>query len=319
MFLRLISQLNRPQFSAFSATGPTLYSLLPRPAPMPSMSTRASDTAKVARLTENKRRYRARRKEYIFSLEQRLAEARDQGVQATKQVQLAAQRVVRENIRLRELLRLAGFDDEDLDVWTLRTDCGDSKGGELCSRQRVIAQRARQCAPSLTEDGASATERKRISPPQESRDAKEVDQVASSAQNTGMTQGTAEPPVGDPILCDDPNHSVVVEANEDTLPGRAKSHDQLSPCRLLSFLAENPAADVTQLSIRPKSIGPPRDAVSAVVECGKAYEALLPYATSEENWGYIGKALEGGCRADGKGGCAVDKEVVWNTLDKMCG
>ncbi|KAH8656300.1 hypothetical protein BGZ61DRAFT_309996, partial [Ilyonectria robusta] len=64
---------------------------------------------------ENKRRYRARRKEYVADLERMLKEARERGVQATKEVQLAAQQVVQENARLRELLGLAGFSHEDVD------------------------------------------------------------------------------------------------------------------------------------------------------------------------------------------------------------
>ncbi|EEU33635.1 uncharacterized protein NECHADRAFT_19942, partial [Fusarium vanettenii 77-13-4] len=64
---------------------------------------------------ENKRRYRARRKEYVSDLERRLAEAREQGVKATTEVQSAARKVVEENGQLRDLLRLAGFADEDID------------------------------------------------------------------------------------------------------------------------------------------------------------------------------------------------------------
>ena len=74
---------------------------------------RMPNTAKTSRMTENKRRYRARRKEYVSDLERRLAEAREQGVNATMEVQSAARKVVEENGRLRELLRLAGFADEE--------------------------------------------------------------------------------------------------------------------------------------------------------------------------------------------------------------
>jgi hypothetical protein len=67
-------------------------------------------------LAENKRRYRARRKEYVSDIERRLAEAQEQGVKVTTEVQLAARKIVVENRQLRELLRLADFDDEDIDV-----------------------------------------------------------------------------------------------------------------------------------------------------------------------------------------------------------
>ncbi|KAF2277001.1 uncharacterized protein EI97DRAFT_375533, partial [Westerdykella ornata] len=79
----------------------------PRPALVQSRQEKNSETA--ARLRDNKRRHRARQKEYVLDLERRVTEAREQGVQATKEVQLAAQRVVRENAGLRDLLRRSGY------------------------------------------------------------------------------------------------------------------------------------------------------------------------------------------------------------------
>ncbi|KAH7231776.1 uncharacterized protein BKA55DRAFT_524473, partial [Fusarium redolens] len=76
--------------------------------------TQTSSIAKASRLTENKRRYRARQKEYVSDLERKVAEAREQGIKATTEVQLAAREVVIENGQLRDLLRLAGFTDEDI-------------------------------------------------------------------------------------------------------------------------------------------------------------------------------------------------------------
>jgi hypothetical protein len=56
----------------------------------------------------------------VTDLERRLTEARQQGVQATKEVQLAGKRVVRENLRLRELLHYAGFEDLAINEWVLQ-------------------------------------------------------------------------------------------------------------------------------------------------------------------------------------------------------
>jgi hypothetical protein len=71
-------------------------------------------------LRDNKRRFRSRRKEYVADLERSLRELRQQGVQATKEVQLSARRVAQENVLLRDLLRQQGVDDNVVDSWIQR-------------------------------------------------------------------------------------------------------------------------------------------------------------------------------------------------------
>lgn len=72
---------------------------------------------RTARHKESKRRYRARQREYVESLEQRLSDSRDQQVAGIKEVQLAAQKVVNDNSRLRALLRFTGVDDTIVESW----------------------------------------------------------------------------------------------------------------------------------------------------------------------------------------------------------
>lgn len=76
------------------------------------------DASRTARLRDNKRRYRTRQKEYIADLERRLRETRQEGIQATKEVQLSARAVVRENVRLRQLLRHVNVDENTINSWT---------------------------------------------------------------------------------------------------------------------------------------------------------------------------------------------------------
>lgn len=76
------------------------------------------------RLRDNKRRYRSRKKGYVVDLERRLAEVRQEGVQATKEVQLSAQKVIRENGRLRALLRHLGTGEDVVEMWV--------NGGAAC-------------------------------------------------------------------------------------------------------------------------------------------------------------------------------------------
>ena len=67
-----------------------------------------------ARIRDNQRRSRARRKEYIQDLEQRLQKFETHGVQVTQEIQAAGQKVVVENTLLRALLRLHGVSDHDI-------------------------------------------------------------------------------------------------------------------------------------------------------------------------------------------------------------
>ena len=56
----------------------------------------------AARIRENQRRSRARRKEYLQYLEQKLRKCEQAGVKASVDIQLAARKVVEENQKLRE-------------------------------------------------------------------------------------------------------------------------------------------------------------------------------------------------------------------------
>lgn len=71
----------------------------------------ANQPAASTRIRDNQRRSRARRKEYIHELEQRLQNFERLGVIATTEVQAAARKVSRENSMLRSLLRQYGVSD----------------------------------------------------------------------------------------------------------------------------------------------------------------------------------------------------------------
>ncbi|KAH8173233.1 hypothetical protein LIA77_07488 [Sarocladium implicatum] len=75
---------------------------------MTSGERRAAD---LARVRENQRRSRARRREYVEDLETRLRQWELQGVEASAEVAMGARRVAEENRQLRELLHAHGVDD----------------------------------------------------------------------------------------------------------------------------------------------------------------------------------------------------------------
>ncbi|OCK98352.1 uncharacterized protein K441DRAFT_604248 [Cenococcum geophilum 1.58] len=87
------------------------------------VSRQKTNTERASRVRDNKRRHRARQKEYILDLKRRVAETREQGVYAMKEVQLAAQRVTRENAKLRDLLRRTGYTDDTINAWVREDRC----------------------------------------------------------------------------------------------------------------------------------------------------------------------------------------------------
>ncbi|PHH69412.1 hypothetical protein CDD80_6751 [Ophiocordyceps camponoti-rufipedis] len=68
----------------------------------------------LARIRDNQRRSRARRREYLQELEQRLRVYELQGIEASTEVQMAARRVAEENRQLRELLNRHGVADNHI-------------------------------------------------------------------------------------------------------------------------------------------------------------------------------------------------------------
>lgn len=70
-----------------------------------------------ARIRDNQRRSRTRRKEYIQDLEQRLRSFENLGVKATQEVQAAGKKVVAENVLLRSLLMLHGVTETQIKAY----------------------------------------------------------------------------------------------------------------------------------------------------------------------------------------------------------
>lgn len=87
-------------------------------APSPASSTSSSTTgvaSNASRLRENQRRSRARKKEYLLSLEARFQACQRTGIEANIDIQNAAKKVVRENHILRSMLRRRGVTDDEID------------------------------------------------------------------------------------------------------------------------------------------------------------------------------------------------------------
>lgn len=132
----------------------SLTSVSPSPLPFPSLgpplTTRPlslvspgeqepplKDSANLARIRDNQRRSRARRREYVQDLEARLRRVELQGVEAAAEIQLAARRVAQENRRLRALLNRRGMGDDAIEGLLAGGEVDGMGGGEAAAGRAV--------------------------------------------------------------------------------------------------------------------------------------------------------------------------------------
>ncbi|KAK5138895.1 hypothetical protein LTR04_004076, partial [Oleoguttula sp. CCFEE 6159] len=85
----------------------------------------------LARIRDNQRRSRARRKEYLQELENKYRHCEAVGVEASTEIQAAARRVLEENRRLRGLLRIKGVGENEIEMAVAANDdtFGSGQGG----------------------------------------------------------------------------------------------------------------------------------------------------------------------------------------------
>ncbi|KAF2871721.1 hypothetical protein BDV95DRAFT_47464 [Massariosphaeria phaeospora] len=76
--------------------------------------TKASKAQNLARIRDNQRRSRARRKQYLHELEAKLRSCEQMGIEASSEIQSAARKVLEENRKLRALLRERGVLDTEI-------------------------------------------------------------------------------------------------------------------------------------------------------------------------------------------------------------
>ncbi|KAF1948892.1 hypothetical protein CC80DRAFT_520875 [Byssothecium circinans] len=75
---------------------------------------RERKTQNLARIRDNQRRSRARRKEYLNELETKLRNCEQMGIEASAEIQNAARRVLDENRKLRSILHERGVSDNEI-------------------------------------------------------------------------------------------------------------------------------------------------------------------------------------------------------------
>lgn len=79
----------------------------------------------LARIRDNQRRSRLRRREYLQELETRLRQFELHGIEASAEIQMAARKVADENRKLRGLLALHGIREDSIEVYSQSSSAGD--------------------------------------------------------------------------------------------------------------------------------------------------------------------------------------------------
>ncbi|KAH6668734.1 hypothetical protein B0J14DRAFT_149449 [Halenospora varia] len=268
------------------------------------------DSIRAARLRDNKRRNRQRQKDYTSSLEKRLKELQAQGVQATKEVQVSARRVVEDNARLKALLRCVGVEDHVIENWRPGEDigfglCGGKEKGR-CEWKDGLPHSA--CLPVIRQ--TTPTPLSEPKPHVETRE---------GSTSIPIEQGrlTSYPSSQTKKVCNKScaNSAITLPPICETFPSKTL---QLPPCKVLTRLADNPSLDITQTPTSTTA-NPPltQDDVNGGVECHQAHAMLMQFATSEEKLDVISQALERGCVGKKGGGCKVRNEEIWKAIDDV--
>jgi len=160
----------------------------------------ASEKANLARIRDNQRRSRARRKEYLQELEHRLRQCELQGVEASSDIQLAARKVAEENKKLRGLLVQHGVADDSIDLYlqsspTSDTVIGNNFGvsnGAVQVLEQLLRTRKSCCSDGNTGALSNSRESSSVSTVNSSWDTTSLHQRSVGAQPIGIVVPSAQ-------------------------------------------------------------------------------------------------------------------------------
>jgi hypothetical protein len=264
-------------------------------------------TANLARIRDNQRRSRARRKEYLMELEQKYRSCEQVGVEASAEIQAAARRVLQENKaileenkRLRQLLKQKGVEDAEIDSFSmarpenpqfpspesvaLETMIGQRKPCGSCSGKSVTKSRS----PLTQPDPAELTPESSTSP------------LCQHAQQAGL------------------QYSKPLSASSSTLQSPVLAQPDLSTAQLYSMQTMSQPLAIDYSPIYDNNMlwqdpyGAPQTAVSAsdLSSCHVAADAIRSIKPD------VGQELEEelGC-ANGQE-CSVPNTQIFSIMDR---
>lgn len=300
--------------------------------------------ANLARIRDNQRRSRARRKEYLQELEAKYRSCEAVGVEASAEIQSAARKVLDENRRLRQLLLQHGYNDAQIDAVSMnnaqqdvtaadsleamlgtRKACGSGCGpGSSDADGDSSSSRRWSCGPSIAtqlQDSDLATGQP-IKLQRDDSDAEPMAHISPSHQpvpevstmpvqysspfDPYAMQSYAQPP---PMMND---YSQWQPAHQ---PGPVMSQMNHSPGPVMNH---SPAPSMNQMnhSPYPQNSGHmgmqqfyPDPSSSSCQSAATIIHTLNPQSRRED--------LEGALGCSGGRDCAVDNAVVFEVMDRF--
>lgn len=256
----------------------------------------SAEKQRTVRLRETKRRYRARKREYVESLQQQLVETRDQQVGGMQQVQLAAQKVVKDNSRLRTLLRLMGVEDIVVESWL--------RAVETPTSLTPVHAALRSCSTSSKPPTLSNVSNKSTQTC--------ADLLHVPSPNGSFPCDAAPNPVTSlPRNGNIPTHQVASLLNKSH-SSTSEISNESRPCLSVPHILAQPNIESPEdADLAPGEVG------SGDVECSRAQKMVLPFAITNNKVDAISEKLKEGCVSDKRGGCKVKAEVMWEILDDV--
>jgi len=269
----------------------------------------SQEKASLARIRENQRRSRARRKEYIQELEARLRHCELQGVEASAEIQAAARKVAEENKRLRELLAQRGFGEAKTDSYIFTDDTTLSRRDAPVQVLEDLLATPKKCCPEGNTNTRTVTGMNCG--------------IGKSGNRPGSVQHIT--PIESPTK---PSQSTNPRASWD-LENSAESNiilnKDLAPRSALEFLASDlPSLNMRNLSYNSQHIphlhgtleevhsdlSVPETRVKNVNSCVSATDMITAMAGADPSLVRADLGCESGLD------CEVDNQLVFNVMDR---
>ncbi|KIW94172.1 uncharacterized protein Z519_05488 [Cladophialophora bantiana CBS 173.52] len=249
------------------------------------MEGNSAENPHIIRHRENKRRYRARQREYVEGLQRRLADAHNQQVAGMREVQLAGQKVANDNSRLRALIRFMGVEDAVVESWL--------HGIETPARQLPRMSKRTNSNSVSTKSTQTCSDLGRV----------------LSANSSYPDDTTWE------LLTSPPSQKSTSTLDVQGLRNKSPSStletfDSRRPCTSVPHILAQPSVEsqgVTDLT--------PAGTANGDIECSMAQKLVLPFATTNDKVDAISMKLKEGCVIDQCGGCRVKAKVMWEILE----
>ena len=291
-------------------------------------------------MRDNKRRHRARQKEYTAELEAKVRALQQDGVRATIEVQQAAKKVIHENKRLRALLESVGMDKDTIDRSV--AEQGGESGDEVDSWRQRLCPRKGTCGTGVSADPTAGDSRLQkhsavsvvttsASLLSQERTEREPSDVYESLQASRepLTPAEHRPPVDvtEPLFDASQGSGDLKSQHRcrrtsqsgTSVPEASSTSQPPAPCKLLTRGAADPGADITQIPTLSDEGGLDPIRVPGGISCSSAYRMLMHHATTESKVDVVAHVLEEGCTPSAKPGqgCMIKDKTIWEALDDI--